>query len=101
MRQLKSYNMKAGLILWSKYKEISIYNTNFFIPQEDYNAYYERFIASDLGEIFIAPLWYELVKIFKFKESDKTKHFHKKQKYKKSLFRIILISLSLYAVEQI
>lgn len=44
---------------------------SFFSPQENFDAYYERFLASDLGKIHSAIPFDELVKTFRLQESQK------------------------------
>lgn len=44
---------------------------SFFNPQENFNAYYDRFLASDLGKIYIAIPFQEIIKAFGLKESQK------------------------------
>jgi hypothetical protein len=46
---------------------------SFFTPSENYNSYYNRFLDSDLGKIYRAIPWAELVKTFRLRESIKGK----------------------------
>jgi len=43
----------------------------FFNPSENFEVYFNNFLSSDLGKIYTAIPWDELVKVFKLKESTK------------------------------
>jgi len=47
------------------------YEFSFFNPSENFDAYYKGFLSSDLGKIYTAIPWDDLVKVFKLKESKK------------------------------
>lgn len=47
------------------------YKFSLFNLSEDYNTYYNRFLQSDLGKIYLGIPWNELVESFKLKESKK------------------------------
>ena len=47
------------------------HNFSFFNPSENFDAYFNRFLSSDLGKIYTAIPWDDLVKAFKIKESRK------------------------------
>ena len=42
-----------------------------FNPTEDFDIYYNRFLQSDLGKIYLGIPWKELSKSFKLKEPEK------------------------------
>lgn len=44
---------------------------SFFSPSENYQAYYNRFLASDLGKIYLGLPWAELVREFRLKDHQK------------------------------
>jgi len=44
---------------------------SFLNPSENFDAYFTGFLSSDLGKIYTAIPWDELVKVFKIKESTK------------------------------
>lgn len=49
---------------------------SFLNPSENFDAYFQSFLQSDLGKIYIAIPWNELVAVFNIKESIKgTKNY--------------------------
>jgi len=52
------------------------YEFSFLNPSDNFNAYFNRFLSSDLGKIYTAIPWDNLVLVFKIKESFKgTKNY--------------------------
>jgi|LGVE01.1.fsa_nt_gb hypothetical protein len=45
------------------------YNFSLFNPSEGLDSYYNRFLQSDLGKIYLGIPWKELSKSFNLKES--------------------------------
>jgi len=47
------------------------YEFSFFSPSDNFNSYYSRFLESDLGKIYSAIPWQELIKSFELRDSTK------------------------------
>ena len=69
-------SLKIGDLIYlsmSKIQRISDlhHQISFLNPSENFDAYFQSFLQSDLGKIYLAIPWNELVAVFNIKESIK------------------------------